>query len=117
MMNSISIFEIFKIGLGPSSSHAMGPWNAAKDFLYQIKLDKKSLKSIINIDIVLYGSLAKTGFGHGTDKAIMMGLCGHDIERFDTRDLNNNIEQIQKCGKINLLGEQEIPFSPTKNIK
>ena len=116
MMNSISIFEIFKIGLGPSSSHAMGPWNAAKDFLYQIKLDKKSLKSIINIDIVLYGSLAKTGFGHGTDKAIMMGLCGHDIERFDARDLNNNIEQIQKCGKIYLLGEQEIPFSPTKNI-
>lgn len=116
MMNSISIFEIFKIGLGPSSSHAMGPWNAAKDFLYQIKLDRKTLSSIITIDIELFGSLAKTGIGHGTDKAIMMGLCGYDIEIFNAKDLNKNIEQIEKSGKIDLLREKEIQFSPSKNI-
>ncbi len=115
-MNSISIFEIFKIGLGPSSSHAMGPWNAAKDFLYQIKLDRKSLKTIINIDVELYGSLAKTGIGHGTDKAIMMGLCGYDIEIFNAKDLNTNIERIENSGKIILLGEKEIQFIPKKNI-
>ena len=86
-MNSISIFEIFKIGIGPSSSHAMGPWKASTDFLSRIKIKRKSLSNCISIDIELFGSLAKTGIGHGTDKSIMMGLCGYDMEEFETKQL------------------------------
>jgi L-serine dehydratase len=69
-VEKISVFEIFKIGIGPSSSHAMGPWNAAKDFLTDIKKDRGHLNGAVKMDVELFGSLAKTGMGHGTDKAI-----------------------------------------------
>ena len=115
-MNSISIFEIFKIGIGPSSSHAMGPWKASTDFLSRIKIKRKSLSNCISIDIELFGSLAKTGIGHGTDKSIMMGLCGYDMEEFETKQLKENISTIEKSRSIILLGEKSIPFDPKLNI-
>jgi L-serine dehydratase len=115
-MESISIFEMFKIGIGPSSSHAMGPWNAAKDFLSRIRLNGKSLNSAISVDVFLFGSLAKTGTGHGTDKAIMMGLLGFDIEKFKTNELSKNLEKIKKNNSIDLLGDSKIPFNPSENI-
>lgn len=72
-MKSISVFEIIKIGIGPSSSHTMGPWNAAALFIEELK-QKTDLSRVIDIKVTLYGSLAKTGHGHGTDIAILMGL-------------------------------------------
>ena len=73
-MNSISIFEIFKIGIGPSSSHTLGPWKAAKEFIEQLD------ESFDRIEVQLYGSLSKTGKGHATDIAVQLGLSGYDIE-------------------------------------
>ena len=116
-MEKISIFEIFKIGIGPSSSHAMGPWNAAKDFLTVIKNDRGSLDGVVKIEAELFGSLAKTGKGHGTDKSIMMGLMGFEIKIFETHQLIENLNLIANEKKINLLGELKIPFDPHKNIK
>ena len=115
-MEKISVFEIFKIGIGPSSSHSMGPWNAAKNFLHLIESSNKELNDIEFIDIKLYGSLAKTGKGHGTDKAIMMGLMGYEIETFKTELLDKNIKNIVLEKKISLLNKIKVPFKPDQNI-
>ncbi|MBC8312047.1 MAG: L-serine ammonia-lyase [Candidatus Marinimicrobia bacterium] len=116
-MEKISVFEIFKIGIGPSSSHAMGPWKAAKDFLKVIKKDRGSLNGALKMDVELFGSLAKTGKGHGTDKSIMMGLMGFEIRTFETHQLLDNLNLIANEKKLNLLGEVKIPFDPLVNIR
>jgi L-serine dehydratase len=115
-MEKISVFEIFKIGIGPSSSHSMGPWNAAKDFLHLIEKNNEELNNVKSIDVQLYGSLAKTGKGHGTDKAIMMGLMGYDIETFKTELLEKNIKNIVLEKEISLLNKIKVPFDPNQNI-
>ena len=115
-MEKISVFEIFKIGIGPSSSHSMGPWNAAKDFLHLLEQKNKELNNIKSIDIELFGSLAKTGRGHGTDKAIMMGLMGYEIETFKTELLDKNIKNIVLEKKISLFNKIKVPFDPDQNI-
>ncbi|WP_298390329.1 serine dehydratase beta chain, partial [Hydrotalea sp.] len=74
---SISVFDIFKIGVGPSSSHTLGPWKAALQCIANIQ-KKDSLAAVEKMQVLLYGSLAKTGHGHGSDIAVMMGLCGED---------------------------------------
>ena len=71
-MESISIFEIFKIGVGHSSSHTLGPWNAALKFVENLNVEK-----VDRIQVHLYGSLSKTGIGHATDKAVILGLLGY----------------------------------------
>ena len=71
----ISVFDMFKIGVGPSSSHTLGPWRAALRCIDTIQ-SKSSFNQIASITVLLYGSLAKTGKGHGTDIAVMLGLCG-----------------------------------------
>ncbi len=115
-MEKISVFEIFKIGIGPSSSHSMGPWNAAKDFLHLIEKKNTNLEGLKTIDVELYGSLAKTGIGHGTDKAIMMGLMGYEIETFKTDLLEKNMKKIVLEKKISLLNKLKIKFDPHHNI-
>ena len=115
-MEKISVFEIFKIGIGPSSSHSMGPWNAAKDCLNVFKKNK-GLNSLRTIDIELFGSLAKTGKGHGTDKAIMMGLMGYEVDTFKPKLLQKNLESIFSEKKISILAEKKISFDPEKNIQ
>ncbi|MFN5761597.1 MAG: serine dehydratase beta chain, partial [Sphingobacteriales bacterium] len=79
---AISVFEIFKIGVGPSSSHTLGPWRAAERF-WNYLLERDSLDKILSIKVMLYGSLAKTGKGHGTDIAVMLGLNGEDPVKFN----------------------------------
>ncbi|WP_373709112.1 serine dehydratase beta chain, partial [Kaistella sp.] len=71
-MESISVFEIIKVGIGPSSSHTMGPWNAAESFIRKIKKDH-DLQDVKEVFVEFFGSLAKTGVGHGTDIAGMLG--------------------------------------------
>ena len=115
-MEKISVFEIFKIGIGPSSSHSMGPWNAAKDFLHLLEQKNKELNNVKSIDIELFGSLAKTGKGHGTDKAIMMGLMGYEIDTFKTELLEKNIKSIVLEKKISLLNKIKVSFDPDQNI-
>ena len=70
---AISVFDMFKIGVGPSSSHTLGPWRAAQRFTESL-LQTKKLQQVTSLEILLYGSLAKTGKGHGTDIAVQLGL-------------------------------------------
>jgi L-serine dehydratase len=102
----LSIFDIFKIGVGPSSSHTLGPWRAAERFLHE----QSDISAIRRIQIRLYGSLAKTGRGHGTDIAVMMGLSGADPVTFDTALLTPTIDGIKSKGLIRLQGIHDIPF-------
>lgn len=108
----LSVFDIFKIGVGPSSSHTLGPWRAAERFLHEVI----SPELITKIEVKLYGSLAKTGRGHGTDIAVMMGLSGHDPVTFDTAQLTPTIDGIKHSAKIKLQGKYEISFDYNEDL-
>jgi L-serine dehydratase len=112
IMERISVFDIFKIGVGPSSSHTMGPWMAARTFLETL-----DIQQVEHLHVKLYGSLAKTGRGHGTDIAIMLGLCGHHPETVDTSQLDAYIAQIYWEEKISLGGHHTVPFHPLRQIE
>src|ERR1700760_4568994 len=105
----ISVFDIFKIGIGPSSSHTLGPWRAAQQFV-QLLQEQDVLPLVTGIKILLYGSLAKTGKGHGTDIAILLGLSGDDPVTFDVSAINDKIEDIKTSRKLRLGGTHEISF-------
>ncbi|HNL83439.1 MAG TPA: serine dehydratase beta chain, partial [Chitinophagaceae bacterium] len=83
---SISVFDMFKIGVGPSSSHTLGPWKAALLCLDTINL-KIGIEKVTSVTVLLYGSLAKTGKGHGTDIAVILGLCGENPETIDVNSI------------------------------
>ena len=111
----ISVFDIFKIGIGPSSSHTLGPWRAAQLFVDSLK-DKNYLEEVVDIEVLLYGSLAKTGHGHGTDIAIQLGLSGDDPVTFDVNNITAKINDIASMKKILLAGLHEIDFDPKEDI-
>ena len=108
-MESISVFDIIKVGIGPSSSHTMGPWNAAEMFLDEIKRTHH-LENVREIFVEFFGSLAKTGVGHGTDIAAMLGLSGENFKTIDTNKINDKIAEIKNSGKLLLGAQKEIPF-------
>jgi L-serine dehydratase len=110
----ISVFDMFKIGIGPSSSHTLGPWRAAQQFLQTIG---NQLENVQSLQILLYGSLAKTGKGHGTDIALQLGLCGEDPVTFDVNAINGRIAGILNSRKIVLAGRKEIDFNPLEDIQ
>ena len=105
----ISVFDIFKIGIGPSSSHTLGPWRAAQYFVQYLS-QQQLLPQVVQVKILLYGSLAKTGMGHGTDIAVMLGLSGDDPVTFDVDKVTGKTAYIKSSNKINLAGEKEISF-------
>lgn len=113
---AISVFDMFKIGIGPSSSHTLGPWRAAQIFLKSLQ-QKNFLDEIISIEILLYGSLAKTGRGHGTDIAVQLGLSGDDPVTFEVELISEKINQIKTLKKLFLNGTHEINFDPTEDIE
>jgi len=105
----ISIFDLFSIGIGPSSSHTVGPMRAAKMFVQH--LDKKNLlDKTESIKIHLYGSLAYTGKGHGTDKALLLGLEGETPEGVDADSIDQRVEKITNSSKVNLLAKKNLEF-------
>ena len=110
-MNRISVFDIFKIGIGPSSSHTMGPWRAAQRFTREIQLDR-----VAAIRVDLYGSLAKTGKGHGTDLAVLLGLNGDDPVTIPVEKVQPTIDQINQSKNIQLGGKKTIQFNPEFDI-
>lgn len=112
-MQSISVFDMFKIGLGPSSSHTMGPWCAALEFVATVG---DELKHIDQLKVELFGSLAKTGKGHGTDIAVQMGLAGYDPKTVEVDRLNEIIDAIQANKKLKLAGQRAINFDPRQDI-
>ncbi|MBS1576368.1 MAG: L-serine ammonia-lyase [Bacteroidetes bacterium] len=112
---AISVFDMFKIGVGPSSSHTLGPWRAAQRFTESLFLQNR-LQNITSLEVLLYGSLAKTGRGHGTDIAIQLGLSGDDPVTFQVERIPSKIDDIQKMKKIILHGLHEIDFDPKEDI-
>jgi len=113
---AISITDMFKIGVGPSSSHTLGPWKAALSFLQSME-EKNILQDVRNVEVLLYGSLAKTGVGHGTDVAVQLGLCGEDPETFKVEDIHARMNDIRAMKKILLHGRHEIDFDPDEDIE
>jgi len=111
----ISVFDIFKIGIGPSSSHTLGPWRAAQQFVDSLK-EKNCLNEVDQVKVLLYGSLAKTGHGHGTDIAVQLGLSGDDPVTFDVNTIAAKINDITSMKKILLGGLHEIDFDPREDI-
>ena len=107
---------MFKIGIGPSSSHTLGPWRAAQMFTDSLKQANK-LDQVIRLEVLLYGSLAKTGVGHGTDIAVQLGLSGDDPVTFDVNNINSKISDIKAMKKLLLGARHEIDFDPTEDIE
>lgn len=114
-MQSISVFEIIKVGIGPSSSHTMGPWNAAEMFLNFIR-EHHQISDVAEVSVEFFGSLAKTGVGHGTDIAGMLGLSGENFKTMDTSKIEEKISKIKNSNQISLGGEKRIPFVYGQNL-
>ena len=114
-MECISIFDMLKIGIGPSSSHTLGPWRAAERWINHLK--KVNLfDKVTSVKVDLYGSLSLTGKGHATDLAILLGLEGKDPEYVPVSELSHIIDNIKTNNTINFGGNFLIDFNPTTNI-
>jgi len=115
-MEAISAFDIFKIGIGPSSSHTLGPWRAALLLLEQLRTQQQ-LSAVSAVRVLLYGSLAKTGKGHGTDIAVQMGLLGADPVTFPTTQVQAQLKAISAQQSFLLGGVHKISFDPQVDIE
>ncbi len=111
----ISVFDMFKICIGPSSSHTLGPWKATQEFLSSLESANR-LNEVVAINVTLFGSLAKTGIGHGTDMAVMMGLRNEDPKTVDVATIKPIIDEIREHKQIHLNQRQLISFDPAKDI-
>ncbi|HJV81751.1 L-serine ammonia-lyase [Noviherbaspirillum sp.] len=112
---AISVFELFKIGIGPSSSHTVGPMRAALLFANGLNESGK-LAQTEAIKSELYGSLGATGKGHGSDKAVLLGLQGEAPDQVDTDSVESKLAQIRNSGRLKLLGEKDIPFVESEHL-
>ena len=113
---AISVFDLFKIGIGPSSSHTIGPMIAARKFILSIE-ESNQLKRVTRIKSEMYGSLGATGRAHGTPKAIILGLEGEQPEKVDATLITKRIEKIYSAGRINLLGKYTINYNGKTDLK
>ncbi|MRX68719.1 L-serine dehydratase [Flavobacterium resistens] len=109
MEECISVFDMLKIGVGPSSSHTLGPWRAAERFLEELK-NESILDQIKRVKVDLYGSLSLTGKGHATDLAVMLGLSGQDPEYIPVDNIAGIIKTIENKNEIVLANQYTIPF-------
>ena len=114
-MESISVFDMLSIGVGPSSSHTLGPWRAALRWIQELK-EKRQFNEVEEVSIDLYGSLSLTGKGHATDIAVMLGLMGFDPVTYPIENIEKEISFITSENKLRLNNELEIPFIPKENI-
>jgi L-serine dehydratase len=112
---TISVFDMFKIGVGPSSSHTLGPWRAALRCVEMLRT-KDLLNKVEHVTVMLYGSLAKTGRGHGTDIAVILGLGNEDPVTIDVNSIDKKIADIQKNKTLSLGGVKNISFDIINNI-
>jgi L-serine dehydratase len=104
-----SVFDIFKIGIGPSSSHTVGPMRAAREFAVELERAGE-LPRVREVVVRLYGSLALTGKGHGTDRAILLGLEGAEPDKIDPDSVEGTVARIRASERLRLLGSHEIAF-------
>jgi L-serine dehydratase len=113
---AISVFDLFTVGIGPSSSHTVGPMKAAGMFARGLAEDGL-MPQVATVRVALYGSLGLTGPGHGSDKAVLLGLEGEEPATVDVDAIPGRLEAIKKDGTLRLLGEHEIPFTLGKNLE
>jgi L-serine dehydratase len=113
---AISVFDMFKIGVGPSSSHTLGPWRAAQYFAEGL-LKKHRANHVTHLEVLLYGSLAKTGKGHGTDVAVLMGLCCYNPETIPVDSIQDRVDAIHDMKLLPLGGSSLVPFDPATDLK
>ena len=113
---AISVFDLFKVGIGPSSSHTVGPMKAAGMFARGLA-DDGLMPQVATVRVALYGSLGLTGPGHGSDKAVLLGLEGEQPATVDVDAVPGRLDAITKSGTLRLLGEHEIPFTLGKNLE
>ncbi|HET8898687.1 MAG TPA: L-serine ammonia-lyase [Rhodanobacteraceae bacterium] len=113
---AVSVFDIFKIGIGPSSSHTVGPMRAAARFASHWLEEKGQLAVVARVGCELYGSLALTGRGHGTDKAVLLGLEGEWPDRVDPDAIPAALERIRSSKRLQLLGKREIDFDEKRDL-
>src|SRR5262245_25068465 len=106
---NLSVLDIFKIGVGPSSSHTMGPMNAAATFVADLEA-KGLVGQVAKVAAQVYGSLALTGKGHCTDRAILLGLEGHRPATIDPEAMEPSLARIRSTGRLRLGGRHEIAF-------
>ncbi|MEX3102943.1 MULTISPECIES: L-serine ammonia-lyase [unclassified Streptomyces] len=107
---AISVFDLFSVGIGPSSSHTVGPMRAARMFARRLR-SEGVLGSVASVRTELYGSLGATGHGHGTPKAVLLGLEGNSPRTVDVEGADERVEAIKSTGSLRLLGDREIAFS------
>ncbi len=113
---AISVFDMFKIGVGPSSSHTLGPWRAAQRLIASLA-EKGWLHQVKTLEVLLYGSLAKTGKGHGTDIAVLLGLSGDDPVTFEVERITEKVNAITSTKLLSLDGKFDLFFDPATNIQ
>src|SRR5688572_21148947 len=112
---ALSVFDLFKIGIGPSSSHTVGPMRAARQFGLRLR-DHALLGRVAGITVTLYGSLGATGKGHGSDKAILLGLSGHEPDSVDVNAIAGIVERARASQSLPLLGTQSVPFDERADL-
>jgi L-serine dehydratase len=110
-----SLFDLFKVGIGPSSSHTMGPMRAARRFAVELN-DSAALAKTASVLVELYGSLALTGHGHGTDRAILLGLSGEEAATIDPVTIDSKLAAIRESGTLSILGKHPIPFREPEHL-
>lgn len=111
----ISVFDMFKIGIGPSSSHTLGPWRAAQRFVQKLE-STSDIHAVEQVNILLYGSLAKTGVGHGTDIAVLLGLSGDDPVTFDVNQVMPKVDRIKNENLLSLGGIHSVEFNYREHL-
>ncbi|WP_049622534.1 L-serine ammonia-lyase [Frateuria defendens] len=113
---AVSVFDLFKIGIGPSSSHTVGPMRAAARFGERWLEEKGVFERVARVRAELYGSLALTGRGHGTDKAVLLGFEGEHPDTVDPDRIDAILERIRASGRLRLLGKREIEFDEKRDL-
>src|SRR6478672_9032612 len=107
---AISVFDLFKVGIGPSSSHTVGPMKAAYLFVDGLRHDRL-LEQVVKVHVELFGSLGATGHGHGSVKAVVLGLAGEQPHLVDPVAADPMVQAVLSSGSIELAGEHPVPFS------
>ncbi|EPX63517.1 L-serine dehydratase [Cystobacter fuscus DSM 2262] len=113
---SLSVFDMFSIGIGPSSSHTVGPMRAARQFVETVAREAGGLDGVDSVKVELFGSLGHTGKGHGSDVAVILGLEGERPEEVDCDAVPARISGVVESARLKLLGQQPVKFKPSEDI-
>jgi len=112
---AVSVFDLFKIGIGPSSSHTVGPMRAARLFVQRLQ-NEGLLPRVQRLQADLYGSLGATGKGHGSDKAVLLGLLGHEPDTVEVEAIPALLKAVRDSGRLDLAGVQAVEFAEKRDL-